>query len=239
MIVRNQHLRNLEEFCSRDPARHAFCLWDLREERENTEFYVDWRGEVRGYMLIFTGGYYPSVIVQGSEESMGVFADMLPISKGIVHMPYEYMHIFPKGSAEYRIDVMVAQPKFYFHDPEVTVIKDVDKLVSLFQNPEYLVKKAITYGVVKDNRAVSVASALAHLPEVWVLGAVLTKKEFRNMGLATRVVGHLVSEAYGRTERIVLWVRSDNYTAIRIYRKYGFEKKWEEGWINYGVDIVP
>ncbi len=239
MIVRNQHLRDLEEYCLKDPSRHAFCLWDLRVERENTEFYVDWRGEVRGYMLIYTGGYAPSIIVQGSEESAEIFADMHPFSRGILHLPEEYVHLFPRGDALYSIDVMVASPRFYFSDPEVERILDASLLSDLFQNPEYLVDRAITFGIVRNGKAVSVASALVHLPEVWVLGAVVTKPEHRGKGLATRVVGHFMSEAYGKTNTVVLWVRSDNERAIRIYRKYGFEKKWVEGWINYGVDIVP
>ena len=239
MIVRNHHLDDLEEFCSRDPVRHAFTLWDLRVERKNTEFYVDWRDGVRGYMLIYTGGDAPSVIVQGSRDSVKIFADMLPISQGIVHMPYEYIDLFRGGDSRYRIDVMGAEPKFYGYDDEVEIIKDEEMLRDLFVNPRYLVEKAITFGIVRDGKVISVASALVHLPEVWVLGAVVTKREYRNRGYATRVIKHFLSYASERTRRVVLWVRSDNRIAINIYRKLGFKKLWEEGWINYRVNIVP
>ncbi len=239
MILRNKKLLELERFCGKDPVRHAFCLWDLKKEMENTEFYIDWRGEIKGYMLIYTGGDFPSVIIQGSRKSAEIFAEMMPIHRGVIHFPSEYWDIFKIGDTRYRIDIMVAEPRFYFIDKDVKVITSKEKLKKLFINPEYLVEKAITYGIEVDGYAVSVASALVHLPEVWVLGAVTTHKNYRNRGFATRVVGHFMSMAYGHTERVVLWVRSDNETAIKIYRKYGFKKIGEEGWINVDVDIVP
>ncbi len=239
MIVKNQHLETLEEYCLKDANRHAFTLWDLREERENTDFYVDWENGIQGYMLIYRGAAVPSVILQGTRESVERLLEYFQEEKAIVHMPYSYRDLWGGRHDIYRIDVMAAEPRFYFLDPEVQEIRDASLLSRLFQNPDYLVRKAITYGIIRDGFAVSSASALAYLPEVWVLGAVITKKEYRGQGLATRVVGHFMSIASKHTKRVILWVRSDNHVAINLYRRYGFHKIGEDAWINVGVDVIP
>ncbi len=239
VIVKNQKLRELEKYCLEDPINNAFALWDLRVDKKNSEFYVDWKDKVRGYMLIYHGSDVPSIIIRGEENSVKRFIDMLSLERAVIHFPYKYCDLWKNRNEKYKIDVMAAIPKYYFFDDEVKLIRNPTSLSSLFTNPDYLVNKALTFGIYKENRVVSVASALVHLPEVWVLGAVLTKKEHRNKGLATRVVGHLMSYAYGKTDLVVLWVRSDNDSAIHIYKRFGFEKVEEDCWINVGVSILP
>ena len=40
VILKNEKLKELEEFCVQDPVKHHFALWDLKEEMENTDFYI-------------------------------------------------------------------------------------------------------------------------------------------------------------------------------------------------------
>ncbi len=239
MIVKNQKLKELEKYCLEDPINNAFALWDLREDKENTEFYIDWDDEIRGYMLIYRGSEIPSIIIRGEEESIKRFLEMISLERAVIHFPYKFRELWNRENEKYKIDVMAAIPKYYFTDEDVKLIRNPLSLASLFTNPDYLVNKALTFGIYRDNKIISVASALVHLPEVWVLGAVLTKKEYRNMEFATRVVGHFMSQAYGKTDLVILWVRSDNAPAIHIYKKFGFEKVEEDCWVNVGVSIVP
>ena len=238
-VLFNEKLVELEEYCLREPWRHAFALWDLRKERENTDFYIYWEGRIRGYMLIYRGAATPSVILQGTRNAVKELLNYFEEYKAIVHMPYQYRDMWRGKNRIYMVDVMVARPQFYFLDPEVREIRDPHLLTRLFQNPEYLVKKALVYGIIKNGFVVSTASALAYLPEIWVLGAVITKKEYRGRGFASRVVGHFMSIASKHTRKVVLWVRSDNYVAIKLYKKYGFEKMGEDAWINVGVNVIP
>ena len=238
-VIFNEKLEELEIYSLKDVANNAFTLWDLRKERKNTDFYVAWDGEIKGYMLIYRGGMIASVIVRGAEDAVEELLSYFHEEKAIVHMPYSLLHLWRGKNEVYKVDVMEAKPKFYFLDEEVIEIKDASLLSKLFQNPEYLVKKAITYGIIRDGYAVSTASALAYLPEIWVLGAVITKREYRGLGYATRVVGHFMSIASRKTKKVVLWVRSDNEIAINLYKKYGFKKIGEDAWINVGVNVVP
>lgn len=237
MLLKNKKLKTLENFCKGDPVRHAFTLWDLRVERSNTEFYVEWEKGIRGYMLIYHGAAIPSVIIYGDEESAKNFLDILEIEKGIIHMPYELRHLW-RGK-RYRILIMARKPARFKISENVVEIKDASLLTSLFQEPSYLVEKARTWGILKDGKAISSVSALSYLPEVWVLGALITKREYRRMGYAKTLIAHFLNEAYGKTENVVLWVRDDNYPAIELYRKFGFKTVGEDVWINVGVDIIP
>lgn len=238
-ILHNEKLKELEEYCLKEPEKHAFTLWDLRRGRKTTDFYIYWRGKIEGYMLIYRGAAIPSVIINGNEGAVEDLLYYFEEEKAIIHMPY-YLRDLWKGENEiYKIYVMSAIPRFYFIDREVREIKDPHVLTNLFQNPEYLVKKALVYGIIRNGFAVSSASALVYLPEIWMLGAVITKKEYRGRGFASRVVGHFMSIASKHTQKVVLWVRSDNYVAIKLYKKYGFEKIGEDAWINIGVDFLP
>ncbi len=239
MIVVNKYLGELENYCMKEPTIHPFTLWDLRKEREDTDFYVDWDNGIRGYMLIYRGASIPSVILHGSKSSMVNLLQYFDDEKAVIHLPWDSRDVWKGKDKIYKIYVMTSTPKFYSLDNEVKEVKNAEILSHLFQNPEYLVKKAKTYAIIKDGFAISSASALVYLPEVWVLGAVITKKEYRNMGLASRVIEHFLSIAYENTRNVALWVRDDNHIAVHLYEKYGFGVKREDAWINVGVDILP
>ncbi len=239
VILKNDKLKELEEFCVHDPVKHHFALWDLRVDLENTDFYVYWNGKIEGYMLIYSGGSVPSVILNGNKNAIAELLDEVKLKKCVIQMPWEEAPHRNFGGRLYRVDLMSAKPAPFPHQDGVQRIKERSLLEDIFEDPTYLVEKAITFGVVKDGRVISVASALVHLPEVWVIGAVFTRNELRNMGFASKVLSHIVGYSYGRTKNLVLWVRSDNQPAIHIYEKYGFKKVWENVWINVGVDVVP
>ncbi len=238
MILKNEKLEELEEYCLKNPIKHAFTIWDIRKERENTDFYIYFEKEIRGYMLIFRGTDIPSIIIHGDDFITKKFLGMIKEERCIIHMPYDYITLW-KGGYKYGIYVMTAKPKFYGLDDNVKEIKDVTLLKDIFLNPEYLVNKARTFGFFYHNKVVSVSSALVHMPEVWILGAVYTRREYRNRGFATRVIGHFMSIASKETKNVVLWVRSDNKPAINLYKKYSFRIIGKDSWISVGINIPP
>ncbi len=238
MILRNEKLQELELFCKKEPIIHAFTLWDLRKERNNTDFFVAYNNGVIGYMLIYNGSNIPSIIIHGDRKIAEELLSLIDLDKAIIHMPYSLRDLWP-GNEKYRILVMARKPERFPISEDVVEIKDYHALTSLFQDPSYLVEKARTWGILKDEYAISSISALAYTPEVWVLGALITKREERRRGFATKLIAHFLNKAYGKTENVVLWVRDDNYPAIRLYEKFGFKTVGEDVWINVGVDILP
>ncbi len=239
MILKNDKLDALEKYCLKEPEIHAFTLWDLRYERDNTDFYIYWDGRIRGYMLIYYAVSIPSVIVYGEKGVMAKLLEIFDLEKAIIHMPYKFRHMWKGDNRMYKILVMSREPEKFKVSEEIVKIEDAEKLSLLFQDPRYLVTKAKTWGIIKDGYAISSISALATLPEAWVLGALITKKEYRKRGYAKRLIEYFLNEAYGKTIKVVLWVRSGNYPAIELYKKYNFKIISEDVWINVGVDILP
>ncbi len=239
MILKNEKLDVLENYCLREPEKHAFTLWDLRRERNSTDFYIYWENGIRGYMLIYYGASIPSVILYGDEKSLSTLLNIMELKRAIVHMPYEYRYLWKKEGDMYKILVMAREPERFEGSSEIMRIKEASKLSLLFQDPAYLVNRAKTWGIVRNGYAISSISALAYTPEVWVLGALITKKEYRRKGYAKKLVAYFLNEAYGKTKKVVLWVRSDNYAAIELYKKYDFRVIGEDVWINIGVNVLP
>jgi predicted GNAT family acetyltransferase len=96
-----------------------------------------------------------------------------------------------------------------------------------------------TYGVFIDNELVSYAGSFLQLPEVWMIGGVYTHPNHRNKGYATLATSAVTEEALRNAEAAALFVRSDNYSAIRAYEKIGYRKIGEKLWIDVGTGLRP
>jgi predicted GNAT family acetyltransferase len=86
-----------------------------------------------------------------------------------------------------------------------------------------------------------VARATSHvqLPEAWAIGGVFTEPDYRGRGLATSMTSALVQEALRHTNRVVLFVRSDNAPANHLYKKIGFKNIAKRTWLDIGTGITP
>lgn len=71
------------------------------------------------------------------------------------------------------------------------------------------------------------------------VGRVYTRPEYRNSGFATQVTYALTKEALEKASFAVLFVRSDNYPAIRVYTKIGYRKIDERIWFDMGTGVKP
>ena len=86
---------------------------------------------------------------------------------------------------------------------------------------------------------VSVASATAFHPEISVIIAVETRKEFRRRGYGSSVVSAAVREALDRSRSCALWVAARNAEAQAVYGQLGFKKVGEELWVDIGTGVTP
>ncbi|MFP3896925.1 MAG: GNAT family N-acetyltransferase [Anaerolineales bacterium] len=71
-------------------------------------------------------------------------------------------------------------------------------------------------------RIVSMAAVEATIPQLSQIGAVYTRREYRNMGLARGVVSGLCEEELCHKERVTLTVGVDNEPALKAYADLGF-----------------
>jgi ribosomal protein S18 acetylase RimI-like enzyme len=81
------------------------------------------------------------------------------------------------------------------------------------------------YGIFDEQgKIVSVASCFVNLPHVSVISGVETNPAFRRRGYASAVVSTLVRDVFNRSDSAMLYVNNDNYDAIRVYERLGFQK---------------
>jgi len=90
-----------------------------------------------------------------------------------------------------------------------------------------------------NDEIVSYASSFLQMPQAWMIGGVYTHPKHRNRGYGTLAVSAITKEALKNAEAAVLFVRSDNKPAIRVYRKIGYRKIREKIWIDVGTGTKP
>jgi predicted GNAT family acetyltransferase len=95
------------------------------------------------------------------------------------------------------------------------------------------------YGVFVNGELVSYAGSFIQLPEIWMIGGVYTEPKHRNKGYATLAVSAITEHALKEAETAALFVRSDNYAAIRTYEKLGYHRIGEKLWVDIGTGLKP
>ncbi len=89
----------------------------------------------------------------------------------------------------------------------------------------HIAKKYVRRGTFiaeREGRIVSVAAVEATIPKLSQIGAVYTRKGYRNRGLARGVVSALCEEELHCKERVTLTVKVDNEPALKAYGDLGF-----------------
>ena len=90
-----------------------------------------------------------------------------------------------------------------------------------------------------NHKLISYAGSFIQLPQVWMIGGVYTHPQQRNKGYATLATSAVTQEALRKAEKAALFVRSNNYPAIRVYEKIGYRKIGEKIWVDVGTGLKP
>jgi predicted GNAT family acetyltransferase len=110
------------------------------------------------------------------------------------------------------------------------------------RNPQRIFKwvsTTPTYGVFVNNELVAYAGSFLQLPQIWMIGGVYTHPDHRSKGYSTLATSAVTEEALKNAEMAALFVRSDNYAAIRVYEKIGYRKIGEKLWVDVGTGLKP
>jgi ribosomal protein S18 acetylase RimI-like enzyme len=258
-IARNQgpllvHLR-------KDPARHAFALYDLIREPENTTLFIATgaNGAVAGYLLIYKTTRYLSIILDSTRDVAEELLRFAPREKGILFIPSDLLSIVKANVSSTRIYVedQMSLTREKSNLPPSTAARrltgdDAKMVAELYTSGDLggsrdadisatqkRLERGFFFGVEVDGRIVSVAGTLAVMPEVSVIGGVFTHPRYRGMGLAKTVTAAVAHHLFGISNLITLYVRSDNKSAISAYRSLGFEKTGERFWVDMGTGLQP
>jgi RimJ/RimL family protein N-acetyltransferase len=242
-----------------DVLRHVFALYDLQYEPEKTVVYAAFKDlELKGYVLIYTALEFPSVVLECDSSLAGELIEYIPVDSFIMHAPPNLLPIIKRKFPEakhYLEDWMLVRKgeASFFRSKLVRRLRtrnDAPKLATLLSSREDRPREAIekyvkwiskmpVYGVFLDGELISYAGSFLQLPQVWMIGGVYTHPNYRSRGYATLATSAVTEEALKNAETAALFVRSDNYPAIRVYQKIGYKKIGEKLWVDVGTGRKP
>ncbi len=247
------------DFLELDVVRHVFAFYDIQHEPEHTTMYAAFEnGSVRGYVLIYTALEFLSVGLECESDIAENLIEYAPNNRFVMHAPSNLLPIinrkFPHAKHYVENWMLVKRDEASFLESKL-VRKlhnddDASRLAALLSNrknrPARTVKKCIDlinkqtiYGFFVNGKLVSYAGSFIQLPQVWMIGGVYTHLEHRNKGYATLATSAVTKEALKNAEAAALFVRSNNYSAIKVYEKIGYRKIGEKLWVDVGTGMKP
>ena len=247
------------DYIKTDVVKHVFAYYDIQHEPEHTMAYAAFKGNIlAGYILIYTALEFPSVILEGEDDAAKILIQYAPQNHFIMHCPPKLLRSvkerFPQ--LKYYFENWMLVKKEHANHARSELVRrlnskeDAEKLCDLLttraERPSgtaerYLnwIKKMILYGVFIDDKLVSYAGSFLQLPQVWMIGGVYTHPDHRNKGYSTLATSAMTEEALKHAEAAALFVRSDNYAAIRVYEKIGYRQIGEKLWVDVGTGLKP
>ncbi|HDM88452.1 MAG TPA: GNAT family N-acetyltransferase [Candidatus Bathyarchaeota archaeon] len=255
--VKEHNRRFITEQLEADVIRHIFAYYDIQFDPKHTVMYAALKDQrLRGYILIYMALDYPSVVLEGDLEAAKNLIEYAPKDKFVMHIPPALKSVvidkFPSARCYVEDWMLVRMENAHFYESNLVrrlrVEEDAKRLAALLSKwrkkltPERclsMIKKNPTFGVFVNDEIVSYASSLLQLPQAWMIGGVYTHPKHRNRGYGTLAVSAITKEALKNAEAAVLFVRSDNKPAIRVYRKIGYRKIREKIWVDVGTETKP
>lgn len=250
---------NFVSILETEVIRHVFAVNDIQKDLQHTTAYAAFEnGSLKGYILIYTATDVPSVILECAEDVAELLFEQAPADNFIVHAPPNLLEAIMKRfpyAKHYAEDWMLVKniEATYFKSDLVRRLRtreDASKLADLLlsrkDRPQNALRRYVDwiskmpmYGVFKNDRLVSYAGSFIQLPQVWFIGGVYTHLEHRNSGYATLATSAITEEALEGAQAAALFVRSDNFSAIRTYQKIGYRKIGEKIWVDVGTGLKP
>jgi len=242
-----------------DVVHHVLAFYDIQFEPHHTSMYAAFEDEsLKGYVLIYDNALdFPSVVLEGESCAAERLLDHAPQNQFIMHVPPDLLQLvkgrFPSVKSYVENWMLVKKDEAKFLRSTLTrrlrMAGDAAKLDTLFlaceERSTGVMKysgwmgRMPTYGVFLKEELVSCAGSFLQLPQVWMIGGVYTHPNHRNKGYATLATSAVTEEALKNAEAAALFVRSDNYSAIKAYERIGYKKVGEKMWVDVETGRKP
>lgn len=253
---------NSEHFiaCIRpDVIRHIFAFYDVQFDPKHTTIHAAFENNhLVGYALLYTATDVPSVVLEGEREIAGKLIQHAPENNFIIHTTPDLLPVvkrrFPQANSYLENWMLAGKDIANLLTSNLVrrlsseedaaafgklVLKRDDRPKrNLKKYLEWIAKMPI-YGVFIENELVSYAGSFIQMPQVWMIGGVFTAPNHRNKGYASLATSAVTMEALRKAEKAALFVRSDNFPAIRVYEKIGYRKIGERLWVDVGTGMKP
>jgi len=258
--VNESNKQRVIDFLRLDVIRHVFAFYDIQYEPEHTTMYAAFENEkLKGYILInYSTMEFPSVVLECDSDLAAKLVGYAPKNGYIMHIRPNLLPIVKEGlpdAKHYVEDWMIVNKggESFFKSELVRRLRtkeDASKLIMLRSTEEDAPRRTVeghlnwisrmpVYGVFIGDELVSFAGSFIQVPQVWMIGGVHTHPNHRNKGYATLATSAVTKNALKHAETAALFVRSDNYPAIKVYEKIGYKKLGEKLWVDVGTGMKP
>lgn len=231
---------------SRDPVAAAYQIADLDSEYSR---FCRWfgagpeGGELDAVVLLYTALSMPVVLTYGTQRGVEAIFDTFHTDvpgRMLIHMQPDHLdgvHAhFHCEDLRPMLRMGMRREDFKRAHSSVEVqalrVRDIGEIIDLYRfYPDNFFEPAQIesghyYGVRRDGRLVSVAGIHVFSPEAKVacLGNIVTHPDYRGQGLSSACTCHLCGQLIDEgAEVFALNVARHNRSAVRVYRKLGFE----------------
>lgn len=233
-----------------DPVRHAWAVWDLLHYPDRVTFFtLREDGAPTAYLLIWRGALpLQAVHWIGNARDPGPLLSFLPNPPFLATVPLELVDAVARHAG---VAPAVVQLRVFELEraapPEVEGRarplgasdaaalhafgqSGTDRLAAAYRAADPVGDRV--YGAFVEGHLASAARVQVALPDVWLIGGVATRPEYRNLGLATDVTRLIVRRALAAGARPALYVVESNEVAMRLYDRLGFTLLERRGWID-------
>jgi RimJ/RimL family protein N-acetyltransferase len=251
--------QRLVDYVKSDIIKHVFAFYDVQYDPEHTTIYMaSKKDRITGYILMYSATDVPSVILECEEDAAETLIAHAPENTFIMHTSPDHLPVvkrrFPNAKDYVENWMLIKKLGASFRSSRLVkrlvTEKDAAMLARLLlerkDRPQRTLKKYIEwvtkmpiYGVFNRGKLVSYAGSFIQLPQVWMIGGVYTDPEHRNKGYAFLATSAITKEALRHSEAAALFVRSDNYPALRVYEKVGYRNIGDKLWIDVGTGLRP
>jgi RimJ/RimL family protein N-acetyltransferase len=257
--VRESNKEHFIKQVESDVIKHVFAFYDIQHDPEHTTIHAAFENsDLRGYILLYTATDVPSVILECGEKIAEALIAYAPKSHFVFQASPNLLPIvkkkFPHAKSYIENWMLARKENVKFISSKLVrrlrTKKDAAMFAKLVLNrkdrPKRNLKRYVDwitkmpiYGVFKEDELVSYASSFIQTPQIWMIGGVYTDPAHRNKGYALLATSAVTQEALKKAEIAALFVRSDNYVAIRVYEKIGYRKIGEKLWVDVGTGLKP
>lgn len=238
---------DLKALLRAEPIDVAYMLGDLDAPyAEHCRWYAVDDGRLGGVLLHYGGLSMPTVLTHG--PALDVEALLLATNSDLPRRFYGHFHPDHRAAFEAFYDLGEPRPMKRmgllradyhrlgdFGDVEPLTHRDTGAIMQLYQHyPDNFFEPAqldtgLYFGLRDGDELVSVAGihVLSARHDIAAIGNIVTHSGYRGQGLATRCVGRLLDALFARVGAVALNVQEGNEPAIRCYRKFGFEHRFD------------
>jgi predicted GNAT family acetyltransferase len=257
--VTQTNREQIVKYLGSDVINNVFAFYDIQYEFGHTKMRVARKNEkIVGYVLVYDAADVPSVILECQKEVANQLLNYVPKNNFIMHTSPKQLQMivkrFPNAKAYIESWMLVKKSEAKLFTSKMVrklrTTEDAGMLARLLMRREDRPKRHLKrykdwiarmplYGVFEKGELVSYAGSFVKLPELWMIGGVYTAPERRNMGYALLATSAVTQEALKNADAAALFVRSDNYPALKVYEKIGYQKIGERIWVDVGTGMMP